>query len=215
MWKIMKKNVNVFVFYFVFVASLIVILKLVTGNEITTAFVIIAGILVFLLVFASTFTNEQYEEKNKGYAFLDTLPVTAREIVEAKFALVLLAVGLCVGLLMILFSLSASALGTIAIAQSYVLFMGVVCLILAGVNYIGIFALGYTKFLIIVGSGWLALGFVPVIIMKTYQGRMDILKETILNFYNGIDWLVVIPSALVVYFVLMLVAAKVRHLKST
>lgn len=211
----MKKNVNVFVFYFVFVASLIVILKLVTGNEITTAFVIIAGILVFLLVFASTFTNEQYEEKNKGYAFLDTLPVTAREIVEAKFALVLLAVGLCVGLLVILFSLSASALGTIAIAQSYVLFMGVVCLILAGVNYIGIFALGYTKFLIFVGSGWLALGFVPVIIMKTYQGRMDILKETVLNFYAGIDWLVVIPSALVVYFVLMLVAAKVRHLKST
>jgi hypothetical protein len=215
MWKIMKKNVNVFVFYFVFVASLIVFLKLITGNEITTVFVIISGTLVFLLVFASTFTNEQYEEKNKGYAFLDTLPVTAREIVEAKFALVLLAVGLCVGLLVILFSLSASAPETIAISRSYVLFMGVVCLILAGVNYIGIFALGYTKFLIFVGSGWVALGFVPVIIMKTYKGRMDILKETILNFYNGIDWLVVIPSALVVYFVLMLVAAKVRHLKST
>jgi hypothetical protein len=215
MWKIMKKNVNVFVFYFVFVASLIVFLKLITGNEITTVFVIISGTLVFLLVFASTFTNEQYEEKNKGYAFLDTLPVTAREIVEAKFALVLLAVGLCVGLLVILFSLSASAPETIAISRSYVLFMGVVCLILAGVNYIGIFALGYTKFLIFVGSGWVALGFVPVIIMKTYKGRMDILKETILNFYNGIDWLVVIPSALVVYFVLMVVAAKVRHLKST
>ena len=211
----MKKNVNVFVFYFVFVAGLIVFLKLITGNEITTVFVIIAGILVVLLVFASTFTNEQYEEKNKGYSFLDTLPVTAREIVEAKFALVLLAVGLCVGLLVILFSLSASAPETIAIAQSYVLFMGVLCLILAGVNYIGIFALGYTKFLIFVGSGWLALGFVPVIIMKTYKGRMDILKETVLNFYAGIDWLVVIPSALVVYFVLMLVAAKVRHLKST
>jgi hypothetical protein len=211
----MKKNVNVFVFYFVFVASLIVFLKLITGNEITTVFVIISGTLVFLLVFASTFTNEQYEEKNKGYAFLDTLPVTAREIVEAKFALVLLAVGLCVGLLVILFSLSASAPETIAISRSYVLFMGVVCLILAGVNYIGIFALGYTKFLIFVGSGWVALGFVPVIIMKTYKGRMDILKETILNFYNGIDWLVMIPSALVVYFVLMLVAAKVRHLKST
>ena len=176
---------------------------------------IIAGSLVVLLVFASTFTNEQYEEKHKGYAFLDTLPVTAREIVEAKFALVLLAVGLCVGLLVILFSLSASAPETIAIAQSYVLFMGVVCLILAGVNYIGIFALGYTKFLVFVGSGWVALGFVPVIIMKTYQGRMDYLKETVLNFYAGIDWLVVIPSALVVYFVLMLVAAKVRHLKST
>ena len=54
-----------------------------------------------------------------------------------------------------------------------------------------------------------------MIIMKTYQGRMDVLKETVFNFFTGIDWLVVIPLALVVYFVLMLVAAKVRHVKST
>ena len=210
----MKKNINFFVFYFVFVASLIVILRLITGSKLSTSFVIIAGVLVFFLVFASTFTNEQYEEKNKGYTFLDTLPVTAREIVEAKYALVLLAVGFCVGFLVILISLSGSAPETINIARSYVLFMGVVCLIMAGVNYIGIFALGFTKFLVIVGVGWFSLGFVPMIIMKTYQGRMNVLKESVFNFLNGIEWLAVIPLILVVYFMLMLVAAKVRHLKS-
>ena len=210
----MKKSINFFVFYFVFVASLIVILRLITGSKLSTSFVIIAGVLVFFLVFASTFTNEQYEEKNKGYTFLDTLPVTAREIVEAKYALVLLAVGFCVGFLVILISLSGSAPETINIARSYVLFMGVVCLIMAGVNYIGIFALGFTKFLVIVGVGWLSLGFVPMIIMKTYQGRMNVLKESVFNFLNGIEWLTVIPLILVVYFMLMLVAAKVRHLKS-
>jgi len=210
----MKKSINFFVFYFVFVASLIVILRLITGSKLSTSFVIIAGVLVFFLVFASTFTNEQYEEKNKGYTFLDTLPVTAREIVEAKYALVLLAVGFCVGFLVILISLSGSAPETINIARSYVLFMGVVCLIMAGVNYIGIFALGFTKFLVIVGVGWFSLGFVPMIIMKTYQGRMNVLKESVFNFLNGIEWLAVIPLILVVYFMLMLVAAKVRHLKS-
>jgi len=214
MWKIMKKNINFFVFYFVIIVGLIVILKFITGSELSTVFVIIAGILVFFLVFASTFTNEQYEEKNKGYTFLDTLPVTAREIVEAKYALVLLAVGFCVGFLVILISLSGSAPETINIARSYVLFMGVVCLIMAGVNYIGIFALGFTKFLVIVGVGWFSLGFVPMIIMKTYQGRMNVLKESVFNFLNGIEWLAVIPLILVVYFMLMLVAAKVRHLKS-
>ena len=210
----MKKNINFFVFYFVIIVGLIVILKFITGSELSTVFVIIAGIIVFFLVFASTFTNEQYEEKNKGYTFLDTLPVTAREIVEAKYALVLLAVGFCVGFLVILISLSGSAPETINIARSYVLFMGVVCLIMAGVNYIGIFALGFTKFLVIVGVGWLSLGFVPMIIMKTYQGRMNVLKESVFNFLNGIEWLAVIPLILVVYFMLMLVAAKVRHLKS-
>ena len=210
----MKKNVNFFVFYFVIIVSLIVFLRFITGSTLSLVFVIISGILVFILVFGSTFTNEQYEEKNKGYMFLDTLPVTAREIVEAKFALVLLAVGFCVGFLVILISLSGSAPETIATARSYVLFMGVVCLILAGVNYIGIFALGFTKYLLIVGVGWLTLSLVPMIIMKTYQGRMNVLKESVFNFLNGIEWLTVIPLILVVYFMLMLVAAKVRHLKS-
>jgi hypothetical protein len=215
MWKILKKNLNVFVFYLGIVTSLIIILRLITGDKLSVAYVIISGIFVFLLVLGATFSNEQYEEKNKGYMFLDTLPVTAREIVEAKYVLVLLAVGVCVGLLVILFSLSSSSPESIALARSYVLFTGVVCLILAGVNYIGIFGLGFTKYLIVVGVGWLTLSLIPMIILRTYEGRMDMFKETVVNFFAGIDWLVVIPSALAVYFVLMLVAAKVRHLKST
>ena len=211
----MKKNMSFFAFYLGIIASLIVFLRLITGSELSIVFVIISGILVFFLVFGSTFTNEQYEEKNKGYMFLDTLPVTAREIAEAKFALVLLAVGLCVGFLVILISLSGSAPETTAIARSYVLFMGLVCLILAGLNYIGIFVLGFTKFLVIVGIGWLSLSLVPMIFMKTFQGRMNVLKDSVFNFLAGIDWLVVIPLTLVVYFMLMIVAVKVRHLKST
>ncbi|MGD9346283.1 MAG: ABC-2 transporter permease [Candidatus Aminicenantes bacterium] len=214
MWNIMKKNMNFFVIYFVTSISLIFILKLITGNNLSAAFVIIGGILLFLLVFGSTLTNEQYEEKNKGYSFLDTLPVTAREIAEAKFTMVLLAVGLYVGFLVILISFSSGSQEAIILARSYVLFMGVICLILAGVNYIGIFALGFTKFLLVIGVGWLSLGFIPMIIMRTFEGRMDILREGVLNFYAGIDWLLVVPLSLVIYFLLMLVAAKVRHSKS-
>lgn len=215
MWKVMTKNMSFFAFYFVIIASLIVVLRLIIGSELSTVFVIISGILVFVLVFGSTFTNEQYEEKNKGYMFLDTLPITAREITKAKFALVLLAVGLCVGLLLILISLSDSPGETAAIARSYVLFMGAVSLILAGVNYIGIFAMGFTKYLVVVGVGWVTLSLAPMIILRTYEGRMDVFRKNVLNFFIGIDWLVMIPSALVVYFILMLAAAKMRHLKST
>jgi hypothetical protein len=69
--------------------------------------------------------------------------------------------------------------------------------------------------LVVVGVGWLTLSLAPMVILRTYEGRMGVLRETVLNFFAWIDWLVVVPSALVVYFVLMLVAAKVRHLKST
>lgn len=215
MWIIIKKNMNLFVIYFVITTGLIGILKLITGSDLSTVFVIIGGILVFLLVFGSTLTNEQYEEKNKGYRFLDTLPVTEREIAEAKFTLVLVAVGLNVGFLVILITLSEGAPEAIVLARSFVLFIGVVCLILAGVNYVGIFALGFTKYLVVIGIGWVALAFVPMVIMKTFEGRMDILREKVLNFYTGIDWLVTIPLSLVIYFLLMLVAAKARHAKST
>lgn len=206
---------NFFSFNFVITAGLIVVLRLITGRELSTVFVIISGILVFVIAIGSTFTNEQYEEKNKGYMFLDTLPVSAREIAEAKFALVLLTVGLCVGLLLILISLSSSPRESADVARSYVLFTGVVSLILAGVNYIGIFTLGFTKYLVLVGVGWVTLSLTPMIILRAYEGRMDVLRENILNFFAGINWLVVIPPALVVYFLLMLAAAKVRHLKST
>jgi hypothetical protein len=215
MWKIIKKNINFFILYFGIVAVLITILRLITGDELSPTFVIISGILVFLLVFGSTFANEQYEEKNKGYMFLDTLPVTAREITEAKFALVFLAVGLCVGSLVILISLSGSAPETITVARSYVILTGLICLILSGVNYIGIFTLGFTKFLVVVGVGWFTLSIVPIFLLRTYQGRMDVFRESVLSFFSGIDWLVIIPLTLVVYFILMLVAAKARHLNST
>ena len=183
MWKIMIKNMNFFSFNFVITAGLIVVLRLITGRELSTVFVIISGILVFVIAIGSTFTNEQYEEKNKGYMFLDTLPVSAREIAEAKFALVLLTVGLCVGLLLILISLSSSPRESADVARSYVLFTGIVSLILAGVNYIGIFTLGFTKYLVLVGVGWVTLSLTPMIILRTYEGRMDVLRENILSFF--------------------------------
>jgi hypothetical protein len=211
----MKKNAPVFVLYFVVIVILLTILKVFTGSGLSTVFVFSSGILVFLVVFGATFMNEQYEEKHRGYAFLDTLPVTAREIVEAKFTLVFLATGFLVVFILLLYSFSSGAQETLVIARSYALLNAVICLILAGVNYIGVFILGFTKYIVIVMSGLLALGFIPMFLLMAYRDRMDILVENILTFYAGINWMIVFPAALAAYFVLMLTAAKVRHLKST
>lgn len=215
MWLIMKKNAGVFILYFVVIVVLLVILRIFTGSGLSTVFVLVSGALVFLLVFGATFMNEQYEEKHNGYAFLDTLPVTAREIVEAKFTLALLTNGLLTGFCVLLYSFSSGNQDTIVIARSFVLLNSVICLILGGVNYIGIFLLGFTKYLVIVMSGLVALGFIPMFLLMTWKDRMDILIENILAFYAGINWAIVIPAALLAYFLLMLGAAKVRHLKST
>ncbi len=148
----MKKNINFFALYLVVVVVLDSIIGIILNKELKVFFVIISGFLTILQVIGGTFVNEQYEEKHKGYAFLSVLPVKEGEIVAAKFLLALIASAFYVGFLVFLFSLSPSPPEEIALAQSYVLFMGVISLGMAGLSYTGIFSIGYTKFAIIIMS---------------------------------------------------------------
>jgi len=210
----MKRNINSFAFYLIFVVVLIGIVAVILNNELKAAFVIISGFLLIIQVVGGTFVNEQYEEKHKGYAFLSILPVKEGEIVAAKFLLALTANALFVGFLVFLFSLSPSPPEEIALAQSYVLFMGVICLVLAGFSYTGIFSIGYTKFAVIVMTFLVALGLVPMLLMKSYQGRMDVLIDQLLEFFAGLNWLAIIPITLIAYFGLMALAIKIKSHRS-
>jgi len=210
----MKRNINSFALYLIVVFTMTGFMALGVNNELKLAYVIISGFLVILQIVGGTFINEQYEEKHKGYAFLSILPVKEKEIVAAKFCLALMTNVLFVGFLVLLFALSPSPPEEIALAQSYVLFMGVVSLTLAGLSYTGIFSIGYTKFAVIVMSFFVALGLVPMILMKSYQGRMDVLIDQILEFFAHLNWLVLIPAALAAYFGLMVLAVKVKSYRS-
>ena len=97
----MKRNVNFFALYLIFVVVLVGFMTIIMHNELKVAFVIISGTLVILQVVGGTFINEQYEEKHKGYAFLSVLPVKEGEIVAAKFLLALITNALFVGFLIL------------------------------------------------------------------------------------------------------------------
>lgn len=200
-----------FIGYLGVIFILTAILRITLGNEHVVPLVLISGVLVFMLVFGPVFFNEQYEEKHKGYDFLDILPVNASEIVSAKFGLVLVTVVAIVGYLLLLFSLSQTAPNDWILIRSYILMSGVVCLFFAALSYIGIFSLGYTKFAIIVMSFFMLLGFVPILIMKFYRDNMDVLIENILAFLRNVNWLVIIPLALIGYFGLMFIAIKIKE----
>ncbi len=210
----MKKNINFFALYLVVVVVLVSIIGIILNNELKVMFVIISGVLTILQVIGGTFVNEQYEEKHKGYAFLSVLPVKEGEIVAAKFLLALTASALYVGFLVCLFSLSPSPPEEIALAQSYVLFMGVISLGLAGLSYAGTFSIGYTKFAVIVMSFLVALGLLPMLIMKSYKGRMDVLMDQLLKFFAELNWLAIIPITLIAYFGLMALAIKIKSYRS-
>jgi hypothetical protein len=211
MLAIVKKNMSYFIGYCGVIFILTAILRIALGNENVLPLVLISGTLIFMLVFGPVFFNEQYEEKHKGYDFLDILPVKASEIVSAKFGLVLITVVATVGYLLLLFSISKVAPNDWALVRSYILMGGVVCLFFAALSYIGIFSLGYTKFAMIVMSFFVVLGFVPILIMKFYIDNLDVLIDNILAFLRNVNWLAVIPLALIGYFSLMFIAIKVKE----
>jgi len=211
MLSIVKKNMVYFIGYLGVIFILTAILRITLGNEHAVPLVLISGVLLIMLVFGPVFFNEQYEEKHKGYDFLDILPVNASEIVSAKFGLVLAAVVATVGYLLLLFFLSQTAPNDWILIRSYILMSGVVCLFFAALSYIGIFSLGYTKFSVIVMSFFVLLGFVPILIMKFYRNNMDVLIENILAFLRNVNWLAVIPLVLLGYFSLMFIAIKIKE----
>ena len=187
------------------------ILRIALGSENAVILVMISGVLVFMQVFGPVFLNEQYEEKHKGYDFLDILPVKASEIVFAKFGLVLVTVTATAGYLLLLFSASGVGQNDWALVRSYILMSGLVCLFFAALSYIGIFSLGYTKFAVGVMSFFVLLGFVPILIMRFGRNNLDVWIENILAFLRGVNWLVVLPLALIGYFALMFAAIKIKE----
>jgi len=211
MFVIVKKNLAFFAGYCSVVFVLTAILRVALQVENATPLVLLSGIMIFMLVFGAMFFNEQYEEKHKAYDFLDTLPVSAGEIVSAKFGLVLVTVTATVGYMLLLFSLTKIAPNDWALVRSYLLLSGVVCLGSAALSYIGIFILTYTKFAVIVMSFVVLLGFVPVLVMKFYGDNMHVLIENILEFLRNVNWSTVIPFTLIGYFGLMLLAIKIKE----
>jgi hypothetical protein len=211
MLSIMKKNAVYYISYLGVIILVTIILRMALGIGPTVPLVMISGVLIFLLVFGAVFMNEQYEEKHKGYDFLYILPVKTVEIVAAKFGLVLLTDAAVVGYLLFLFSFSPLSPSDWVLVRSYFLMMGVVCLAFAAFSYTVIFVIGYTKFAVIVMTFFVLLGFVPILIMKLYGGKMDVLVESILTFLRNLNWMILLPLALVGYFILMGIAIKVKE----
>lgn len=207
----MKKNAVYYIGYLGIIVLVTVILRMALGTGPTVPLVLISGFLIFMLVFGAVFMNEQYEEKHKGYDFLDTLPINTGEIVAAKFGLVLLTDIAIVGYLLFLFSFSALSPDDWILVRSYFLMMGTVCLAFAAFSYMVIFVIGYTKFAVFVMTFFVLLGFVPILIMKLYGGNLDTLVKSILSFLRNLNWVLILPLALFGYFILMGIATKVKE----
>jgi len=210
MWKIFKQNLQFSLVYLTTALLIVVALKFLTGSAISTAFVLLSGVLAYMLVFGLIFVNEQYEEKHHGYIFLCTLPIHVREIVFAKFLRILVAEILLVCLAITLISLSPGNPDQLKVACSWILLSGLLALVLGGLVLIGLFSMSYTVFLKISLVLLVFIQMIPMILLSS--GKFQAFVEGTIEFLSSVNWIVWIPVGLAVYLGLMLAAIKVKTL---
>jgi len=206
----MKQNLRFSLIYLATALLTVAALNFLTGSAVSLVFVLLSGLLTYMVVFGLIFVSEQYEEKHHGYIFLSTLPIHVLDIVFAKFLRVLIADILLIGMTITLISLSPGLSDQLVLARSWVLFNGFLALALGGLALIGLFSTSYTAFLKISLVLLVFIQMIPTILLSS--GKMQAFIEGTKEFLSLINWIVWIPVGLAVYFGLMLAAVKVKTL---
>ena len=214
MWKIFKKNAAFPGFYLLFILAVLAAIGIFLGSRFNTAFAILSGMVLLIYILGATFINEQYEEKHKGYTFLSSFPVKDSEILGAKFLILLVAGLLLTGFLVTLFSLTDIQPQDLVTVRSYLMFMASFALLMGGILYIGIMAVGYTKFMVVVLTFTTALGLVPMLILKFYRDSIGDVIAGFIAWLQAVNWLLLAPLVLVLYAGLYCLAVQVKSLRS-
>ncbi len=215
MWQILRRRTPLCALYFALVAAALTVARLQLGERLDVLFVSLSGPVLFLFVFLTLLADEQYEEKHRGYAILSVLPLRDSEIVAAKFMFTLAADA---AMLIFLTALASTFVATpeqTAVVHGYFLAAAGFSLLIAGVLYAGIFAFGYTKFLIAVMICTTALGLVPALILKSHREDLDAWIEKIINWLGHYNALALLAGVLILYSALYAAASFIKRLRSS
>lgn len=160
------------------------------------------------LVLGAMWSHEQMESKANGYSFLRILPIEPAQIVKAKFALVFISVAIYVGGCCVAFALVSTNPEYLIPSCAYLIIHGDICLVAAGLLYLGIFRFGYSRFGKYVLIVWVCLFISPIPIRIFVLKPLAISDSDIMQFMRGPYWIVGTIICLVGYYFLMKLAIK-------
>jgi len=189
---------------------LVSIVWIILKRELDASFVVVMGGFIFVMIVGAVFTNEANEEKNQGYGFLYPLPISSFDIVAAKFALVLIVDVALIIYTLLLFSFFKAPEILFDLSRIYMMSIGIFALIIAACLYLGIFRFGFATFIRALTIGTMLLTALPVIFQEFAgpRGLFDPMKAY--EFISSINWYLAAIAALVLYYLLMLVAVKIK-----
>lgn len=207
MGPVLRKNILFYVLYICPLLAMLTIYWSTHKSQLDSSFIILQTYWMFLLVLGSMGNSEGFESKNGAYKFLSVLPVTPREIVRAKFLLVLGGLLFVVSYNMVLFSFFTHNVRYLFALGSFQVLLGMVCLIVAGLMYAGIFRFGFTRMNFVI---W---GFV-ILVFGVSVGT-DIMwkrvNDNVNDWVNAADsywWYLVLIPGLAAFYGLMRLAER-------
>jgi hypothetical protein len=162
--------------------------------------------LCFLVCTLPVVTNEYGEKINRGYSFLKTLPVTDKEIVLAKFLVLLAAVALYTGITWFNFRWLPATPYQLALARVWLMLNAAVGMTLAGGTLVLVYRFGLSTLmtLLSVGLGGAVAGYITMAELLA-RGRFDN-HLPVLERVAGAGWAVIAAAGLGMWFVLLQVS---------
>jgi hypothetical protein len=190
MWTLIKKNAFVFVLLSGSLMALQTVYLLMFRKTLNTNIVVFLGQMLIYGVLTSLILSEKLEEKNNGYAFMNTLPIKDRDIVASKFAVVLAVVVFLCAYNFTLVSFMEGEASLLPFGRILLLLCGNLSLILAAGMYILVYRWGYGNFTKIAWIVVVALMVGPFFFIEFVLLKRDIDYGPILQSINNLPWFI-------------------------
>lgn len=213
MMHLIKKDLVRLFFYLLPVFSILIFFFLIEGDIMTEKSPYVWVLYMFILVSGALFTIEKNEEKHGGYHFLARLPITDREIVMAKFILLLLVVLVLLAANLILSFSSLVPAKFSGIMRLVMIVFGWAYLIGIGLIYIIIYKRGYTRAMTVVWLTFIAGMFVFIFLLQAILNLVDTNLSHITGLalnLHPVYWVLISLLSLGIYYLLMKIAIRVK-----
>jgi hypothetical protein len=167
---------------------------------------------IFWIILGAIWTQENFESKIKGYAFLSILPIKASELVMSKFSVAFLAVLVYELFQWSTLSLFSTPAEYIPMIRSYLILFGGICLIISGLFYLVIFKFGFLRMNKLMFILWTVLFISPLPIREFLAPKFNIEIMDIIRSASSLNWTLVVVVSLIIYTGLMQATIKTNPL---
>jgi hypothetical protein len=213
MWPLIKKNSIFFISYVLPFTVFLILYWFIESKANDPNFVMVIYFWMWILTIGFISSGEQQEAKNKGYEFLQILPVTDAEIVASKFLLTLILVVFIVCFDLALLSFFKGTTLQLKTILFFVPVNGMASLLLAGLLFIGVFKFGFSLMHKVFWAVTFGAVAVMILTVELLLPKIRAHLPAIIDFLTHISWifrLLAVGVVLYCYYLMMKLAIKVK-----